>query len=185
MNTSSWLIGILPLLAFALVDTFLGLKSALIAALVLAVAEVAWSWHYFGELDQISILSLLLIAIFGYLSWKKGHPLLFKLQPSLISLILGLWLLISWLNNDPLFNAMAHKYAKLLPQQVQDSLSNPHYLELLERITLTTGTGLLIHAAVSAWAAWKLSTWWWLAIRGIGFYVFCFIAMIMAQISLS
>ena len=181
MNTASWLLGIAPLLAFAIADMFFGLKTGLIAALVFALIEAIWSWVSFGELDQISLLSLILIVIFGALAWRQNKPILFKLQPSIISFFLSLWLLISWFNDEPLFVAMALKYAELLPIEVQSMLKHPLYLRLLELVTLNTGIALLLHGILTAWAAYKLSTWWWIAIRGVGFYLFCFIAFLFAR----
>lgn len=183
MTTSTWLLGLIPLIAFAIIDSFFGLKKGLIAALVLAIIEAIWSYYTFHELDQISILSLGLIIIFGVIAWKTQKSIFFKLWPSLVSLAISLWLLVSYVNDQALFVAIALKYAHLLPIHVQDALNHPPYLAFLARSTLTTGVALLLHAVVTTWAAFKLSTWWWLAIRGIGFYLFCFIAMLIAQYS--
>lgn len=185
MTNSMWIAGLIPLIAFAIADVFFGLKTGLIAAFVLAIAEGIWSWYSFGELDQISILSILLIALLGVLAWRRNSPTLFKLQPSFISLVLGIWLIVSWLSNDSLFVAMAQKYRDLLPEQVAYALNHPSYIDFLNRVSLTTGLCLLLHALLSAWAAIKLNTWWWLAIRGVGFYAFCFIAMLLAKIDFS
>lgn len=185
MTNSMWIAGLLPLIAFAIADVFFGLKTGLIAAFVLAIIEAGWTWMSFGELDQISLLSILLIVILGLLAWKKNSAVLFKLQPSIISLFLGGWLIFSWFNEDPLFVAMAHKYRELLPEQMVMALEHPFYLAFLARATLTTGLGLLLHALVTAWAAVKLNTWWWIAIRGVGFYGFCFLGMLLAKIDFS
>ncbi len=185
MSTSSWIIGILPLLAFAVADTFFGLKAGLISALVLAIIECIWTWVTFGELDQISIVSLLLIIILGGLAWKKKSPILFKIQPSIISLSLGLWLIISWIVGEPVFVMMINKYGAMLPIEIRQNIQNPSYLEFVALTTLTAGIGMLFHAAITTYAAFKLSNWWWIAIRGIGFYLCAFIAMLAARFMIS
>ncbi len=184
MGTSTWIAGLVPLLAFAIADMFLGFKKALIAAFVMAVLEAVWTQVTFGELDQITILSLVLIGLLGLWAWKKNSPLLFKLQPSFISVFLGGWLIISWLQKEALLVAMAQKYSHLLPSEVRTNLLHPGYLHLLDHTTLCVGIALLFHAGVTAWAAWRLGTWWWILVRGIGFYAFCFGAMLIAQLTL-
>ncbi len=185
MSTSSWIIGILPLLAFAIADSFFGLKAGLISALVMAVIECIWTWFTFGELDQISIISLILIVALGAMAWKKKSPILFKIQPSIISLALGLWLIISWMLSEPVFVVMIKKYSEMLPIDVRQNIRNPIYLSFVELTTLTAGIGLLFHAGITAYAAFKLSNWWWIAIRGIGFYLCAFLAMLVARVMIS
>lgn len=182
MSTTSWLIGILPLLAFAIMDSFFGLKAGLLAALLLALVECIWTWISFGELDQVSVISLILIVAMGVLAWKKNSSLLFKLQPSIISMFMAIWLITSWILDEALFVAMALKYAALLPIEVQFSLKNPQYLATLRLATLTTGVGLSLHSIATALAAMYLSNWWWIAVRGIGFYAFCIGGMIAARV---
>ena len=185
MSSSSWIIGLVPLLAFAILDSFFGLKTGLIAALVLAIAECVWTWISFGELDQISIVSLALIIILGALAWKKKSPIIFKIQPSLISFFLGAWLIISWSVGEPVFVAMIKKYAAMLPIDIRQNIQNPQYLAFISLTTLTTGVGMLFHAFATGYAAFKLSNWWWIAVRGIGFYLFAFISMLCARIMIN
>lgn len=89
MTNSMWVVGLLPLIAFAIADVFFGLKTGLVAAFTLAIIETTWTWLSFGEPDQISTLSIVLILILGILAWKKNSATLFKIQPSIISLFLG------------------------------------------------------------------------------------------------
>lgn len=185
MGSSSLIVGLVPLIVFAIADMFLGLKKALIAALIMAFVEAIWTYVTFGELDQITLLSLILIVLMGLLAWKKNSPIIFKLQPSLISFFLGAWMLISWLNQAPVLLEMAHKYGHLLPAENQAMLNSYAYELLLTRTTLSAGVALFMHAALTAWAAYRLSTWWWIAVRGVGFYIFCFAAMFAAQLSLN
>lgn len=182
MSSSSWIFGFLPLLAFAIADTFFGLKTGLILALILAIIEAIWTWVSFGELDQISIVSLGLIILLGFYSWKKSTPIFFKLQPGLISLMLGFWLIISWFIGEPVFVVMAKKYAAMLPIDIRRNLQNPEYIAFISLTTLTTGIGMLFHATATTYAALRLNNWWWIAIRGIGFYFFALIAMLSAKL---
>tara|TARA_R110000868_G_scaffold180754_1_gene421401 strand:- start:121 stop:678 length:558 start_codon:yes stop_codon:yes gene_type:complete len=182
MSSSTWIIGILPLLAFVLIDSFFGLKKGLIAAVLLALLEALWTIYTFGELDQVTLISLFLITAMAFVAWKKNSPLLFKIQPSILSLIMAIWLIASWFMDDPLFVAMALKYAAMLPVEIQMRMKNPNYLAMLGLATMTTGVGLAFHALATAVAAFYLSNWWWLAVRGIGFYVFSIAGMLAANL---
>jgi len=181
MNSSVLLIGILPLFIFVLVDTFAGLKVALISTVAMAILEGVFSLFYFKEIDSVTIFSLITVVIFCYISFRKKDPLFIKLQPAILSLLMALVLIISFSINEPLLLNLATKYKELYPPQFQLQFSNPHFLKLLEISTLSMGIGLLVHAFVTALAAFKLSNWWWLAVRGVGFYFFVGLSLIIQR----
>jgi intracellular septation protein A len=172
MNYSAVLIGIVPLLVFVIVDAFAGLKTALISTVVMALFEALFSLYYFKSIDSVTIFSLITVVIFCFISFKKKSALFIKLQPVFLSLIIGVVLIVSYLLNEPLMLKLATKYKDLYPEQFQAQLNAPRFLKSLEISTLSMGIGLFAHAAATAFAAFKLSNWWWLAVRGIGFYLF-------------
>jgi len=181
MNSSALLIGILPLFIFVLVDTFAGLKAALISTVAVAILEGVFSLYYFGEIDSVTIFSLITVVIFCYISFRKKDPLFIKLQPAILSFLMALVLIISFSINEPLLLNLATKYKELYPPQFRSQFSNPHFLKMLEISTLSMGIGLLAHAIVTALAAFKLSNWWWLAVRGIGFYFFVGLSLVIQK----
>ena len=69
MNTL--LIGIIPLLLFAILDSYFNLKIALIATLIITLIEIIYTIYAFGQLDSISLLSIILVLILVGLSYKK------------------------------------------------------------------------------------------------------------------
>jgi len=181
MNYLALLIGIVPLFIFVLVDTFAGLKTALISTVAMAVFEGIFSLYYFGEIDSVTIFSLITVVVFCYISFRKKDPLFIKLQPAILSLLMGLVLIISFAINEPLLLNLATKYKELYPPEFQLQFSNPQFLKMLEISTLSMGIGLLAHAIVTALAAFKLSNWWWLAVRGVGFYFFVGLSLIIQK----
>ena len=172
MNQSALLMGIIPLFIFVLVDSFAGLKAALVSTVAMAILEGIFSIYYFGEIDSVTIFSLISVVIFCYISFKKKDPLFIKLQPAILSLVMAVVLIISFSINEPLLLKMATKYQDLYPPEFQMQFKNPRFLKILEISTFSVGIGLLAHALVTAIAAFKLSNWWWLAVRGVGFYFF-------------
>lgn len=181
MNTTALLMGIIPLLAFVIVDSFAGMKAALLTTVLLALAEAVITYRLFGELDSVTWFSLLTVLLMALASYRFRQPIYLKMQPVVLSAIFGLVLLASFFMGHPLLYEMTIKYQDFYGPEVSGQFQRPEVIAILVQSTWTVGVGLLMHAALTAWAAMRLSNWWWLAIRGIGFYVFCFLAFIAAR----
>ncbi len=185
MNYSSLLLGILPLLAFVIIDSVLNQKAALISAIILAVLEAIVSYILFHEIDLVTIFSLTLVILLAVTAYKQNSSFLFKMQPVILSLFLGAALVISYAYNKPILYMMMLKYQNQMPVQIKEQITHPYFIALFRLSTFTLGIALFVHALVTYIAAIKLSNWWWIALRGIGFYVLCFIAMMVANIIVS
>lgn len=175
--------GLVPLVIFVVIDSFAGLKAGIISALLFALLEAGYTYWTMHKLDEITMISLGLVAVFGYLSYYYENPLIFKLQPVILGVMIGLAFLIMQYLDKPLMVMMANKYRELLPQPLQQNLANPFVLARLSKVSLYFGFGFLLHAGMVGYAAFWLSNWWWLAIRGIGLYVvmgLCMLATVFA-----
>jgi intracellular septation protein A len=165
------LFGLLPLIVFAVVDLFAGMRAAIVAAILVAFAEGAWSWYQFGEIDNITWLSIGLIVAMGLVSIKMKDPVLFKFQPVVMALILAA--VMAWFQwqGQPLMVQMMPKVAAMLPEEQRWTLSAPEIVEKMRRLDLLMIPTFIAHAAIVAWAAIRRSTVFWLIARGVGFYV--------------
>ena len=77
MNASSTILGILPLIVFVILDSFLGPKKALISAIVLAFVEAVYTIYTFGELDIVTGASVFFAFEYGGAELnKEGNNLL-------------------------------------------------------------------------------------------------------------
>jgi len=181
LNSIALFLGVLPLLIFVVVDTFSSLKAALITAVVFALLEAFLSLYWFGTVDWITGFSVLLIIALAAVSFYRNTAIHFKLQPAILSAIFGLLFLVSFWIGKPILYLVAEKYQTKFPQEMQEMMSHYVFKELLKLSSHYMGYAFLLHAGVTLWAALKLSKWWWIAMRGIGFYVFMFAAMIIAR----
>ncbi|MEK6624920.1 MAG: hypothetical protein AABY86_08130, partial [Bdellovibrionota bacterium] len=77
------------------------------------------------------------------------------------------------------------KYNGLVSEQMEEQikalLRETWFRQILTTNTWTMGVMLYLHATLTTIAAFKLSNWWWLALRGIGFYVLIFLSTIIAR----
>ncbi len=184
MNTSSLLYGLIPLVVFAIIDSFSSSNKAIFMALVVAIIESIWTFYYFKTLDFVSLFSLGTLLIFAFISLRKKDSFFFKFQSSFMSLVFAIALFISHLLKKPIFWEMMQKYKMHLPSHMQGPVNSPLFKEYLSLTTFYLSFTLLAHAILTTYAALKMSKWWWLFIRGIGFYFFLFAAVILAQIDL-
>jgi hypothetical protein len=171
--------GILPLVVFALVDIFAGLRAALIAAIVFAVLEACWSYYTFGEIDHLTWVSLGLICVMGALSYKMKSDRLFKFQPVALGVIAALVFVYFRVTEAPLLLQLVPKVSLLLPPERRDLFESPQALAALNRLDLLMIAVLLIHSALVAWAAVRKSTMVWLIVRGVMLYVLMLLAVLL------
>lgn len=181
MTASVLLFGILPLLAFVIVDSISGLKAGVIAGIVFAIGEAIYSIAVYGAIDELTIGSTALVLIFGFLSYKSKKDIYFKLQPVVLGVIFGAALLIMQALGKPLLVMMIQKYHMMFPEDMREILLDEATLLLMTRLSGIVGIGFLIHAALVAYSAFKMNKWWWLLIRGVGFYLMLIICMIIVQ----
>lgn len=182
MSLSYILLGLLPLIAFVVIDSFLGLKAGIVAAFVLAGLEALYSLYEFGSLDELSVASLLLVFVFGLFSLKSKNPIYMKLQPVFLGLCFGCIVLVFQALNKPILLIALSKYGSMMPVELQKNIENPLMQTMLARVSLFLGLGFLLHAGCVAYAAFRLSNWWWLIIRGIGLYVMMALCVVCARV---
>jgi len=184
MNNLGLLMGLIPLIVFVIVESFAGLTWALLTTVVLAIMECAFSLYLFGRLDEVSAVSLLLVIVMAGMSYFNKSPTFLKFQPVVLGIFLSAVLLVTSFIDDPIMVAMFLKYGHLFPyppgQSFEILSNNSTYMLLLNQVNMILGFMLLLHSAIVAWAAVKLSNWWWIAIRGIGFYLFLALSFVVA-----
>jgi len=179
MNIMMALQGLLPLLVFAVVDMFASLRTALVAALVMAIGEVVWSYWTFGEIDQLTWISLGLVVVMGGTSIYMQSDRMFKFQPVLLAAIIAGTLAYFHGVGEPLLIQMIPKVAQLLPEDRQEQMRSPIMLAKLTQLDLLLIFMFIIHGVLVAWAAIRCSTLVWLLARGVGLYVLMAVTVIL------
>ena len=178
--------GLVPLLVFAVLDSFVSFKAGLIGALLSLVAEAALSVYWLGEIDDLSLFNLVLVCVFALLAWKYNKPEYFKLQPSFLSLVFGALLLGSYAVDRPILKEFFLKYRIPVREMLRDNpqalamIDSEIFLALMSETCFTFGVLLFAHAGLTAYTAYRKSNTAWFAAR-LSWYGFMFAAMFWAR----
>lgn len=171
--------GIVPLVAFVLVDIWVGLKWAVVAAVVFAVLDVLVSYHVSGGIwDPGSIIAAVLILAFGIVATRRNDARYVKFQPVAVAAVFALLLAYyQFLGGGLVYHYLPLLHAGL-PESMQPMLKDPSFVALMDKSVSGLIVVLLVHGAWVAYAALKLSNMTWLVVRGLGFWVVFFVYLI-------
>lgn len=165
------LYGLLPLLVFVIVDIYAGLRWAVASAAVFAVGDIFLTKYSTGEWDPGSFIALGLILALGWYSVKTKNPLWFKLQPTVVAGIFVLMLVYFQFFGMPVGERYSHVVEAQIPSEYRH-LFTPEVTKLMLNYIGYAGIFVFaLHGALCALAAFRMSNWAWLAVRGIGFWV--------------
>jgi intracellular septation protein len=180
MDWTILLLDFIPLLVFVVLDSLGKVRYALLGAVLAAALELGYSFYALGRLDEFSLLIAAFVLVFAALSYKFNNPLFFKFKPVSLSALSALVFLATAAFSRPFLLTALDHYAALLPESVRPLLDQPRFRQMVARFNLYLGFASLLHAGLTAWAALRLSRWWWLAISSLGLYLAAFLAALLA-----
>ena len=172
--------GLLPLVVFAIVDIFAGMRAAIVAAIIFALLEAAWGWSHFGEVDKTTWISLGLILAMGLISIRMKDARLFKFQPVVMAGVLAATMAWFQWAGDPLLLQMLPKVKSLMPPDKQWILNDAMFMKRMAVVDLMMIFAFIAHGFIVAWAALRKGTIYWLIARGVGLYVLMAVALLAA-----
>lgn len=157
--------GLLPVLAYTLIEETAGLWWGLVAGMSFAVVEIGWEWRSRRRVDPITWGGAAFILVLGTISLATQEGLWFKLQPAILSGVLALVCWVSVLLDRALLVALAVKQGAL-------ARVAPPLQEFVRRafkgLTLRVGLFFAIHGGLGVWAALSWSTRNWALLKGLG-----------------
>lgn len=164
MGSLYFMMVLTPVIAYVIAHRFYGLKTAIIASLVIACGVVAWDTMTFGKLDDMLATELSLFLLLGIISIKLKNERFFKFQPVVINAIFASWL--SWLQwfDEPILVKYMPRLATVNPD-FGALLSNQDGLRFLQDASLMIIVNLLVHALIVAYTAIKSGDGVWLIAR--------------------
>ena len=178
------LYGILPLVVFVLVDTFAGIRWAVVAAAAGAVFDVVLTRVTTGEWDPSSFAALALIGLLGWVSVKLDNSLYFKMQPAVMSILFAAILTVFQLSGVSLAARYAPAMKAIAPPNVQQVFDQPQFIAYLDGTVSWLIVFFLVYAAIMAVVAYRWGNVVWLVMRGVGFWVLLFAFLIVRMMTL-
>lgn len=151
--------GLLPIIAFTIIEQKYGIIAGLIAGMVFGAGEVIYEYISVKKVSAITWIVNGLILALGSVSLLSSEGIWFKLQPAILEFGFFVFLFASWVMKKPFLVLMIEKQNPNAPDFIKARLSG---------ITLRLGFFMLTHAIIATWAALHWSTEAWALLKGIG-----------------
>lgn len=151
--------GLLPVIAFTLVEQYYGPVGGAIAGIGFGLAEICWELWRNGKVQKITWLSNALVLVFGLFSLWENDGAFFKLQPAALLLVFAFLLLITSFTGKPFLVALAKKQNPLIPADAE---------AMMTRMNFRLGIFFIVLTLVSVHAAFYWTTVAWATLKGVG-----------------
>lgn len=163
----------LPFILFTLLNRFRDLKAAVIGAIIGGAIAVIYNAILYHRVEYFLLISFFILIGCSLLSFRQKNEIFFKLQPAIVGSLFGCFMLVGYYGFHYSFVLEMMTNTQEALQQAPLPISDAVLFELSKNL----GFGLLILACFIAFAALKLSNWWWMSIRVIGLPVVCGISL--------
>lgn len=154
--------GLVPVIAFTLIEEKYGVIAGLIAGIVFGFGEIMYEVIRYRKVSTITWIGNGLLIGLGAVSLVSSDGIWFKLQPALLEFGFFIFLLGSWLIKKPFLKLMIEKQNPQAPSFLKNRMSG---------MTLRLSVFMLAHALIATWAAFSWSTEAWAFLKGIGLTV--------------
>ncbi len=151
--------GVLPLVAFAVIEDQYGTLAGIIAGMVFGLGEVLYEYVTQKKISTITWVSNLMILILGGLSLVSSDGIWFKLQPALFEGFFVLFLWGSLLAKKNILVLMAEKQGQVMPEFLHPKMKG---------FAFRLGLFFLAHTVLAVWSSFFWTTAHWALLKGVG-----------------
>jgi intracellular septation protein A len=137
---------LVPLVLFYAVESWYGLRPAVLVSMVASLIDVGWSWRTTGQVPRMTVLTAGLVLVLGGLSLWSDDERYVLWTPVIGDWVFAGVLVLSTVGGGSLLEVAMHE------QRPDEPL---HRLEraFLRGVTLRFAANLALHGVVTAWAA--------------------------------
>ena len=154
--------GLLPILAFSLIEDSYGPVWGTVAGMIFGVGEIVFEKIRYKKVSNITWIGNLMILVLGMISIVSQEGVWFKLQPALFEAFFAILLWGSLIMKKPLLISMAEKQGTQIPD-----IAKP----LMKGMTFRLGLFFALHAVIATWAAFSWTTAQWAWLKGAGLMI--------------
>lgn len=154
--------GLLPVIAFTLIEEYYGVIAGLIAGMLFGSGEIIFELYKYKKVQKMTLIGNGLLLGLGAVSLVSAEGIWFKLQPALME---GLFAIVLWgsiLIGKPLLSYLAEQQGHQLPKIIKQRMKG---------ITFRTGLFFAVQTALAICAALYWSTTTWALLKGVGLTV--------------
>lgn len=166
------LLGILPILAFAIADVFLPPRKSILVSLVLAFLLFLYLFMKMKHTDYSLFIDFGFLLALGGLSIKFNDERYFKYQPAIISALAGIFVIYYQVFQNGFIKHFAPMVAETLsdPRQIAQ-MTDPQNIELLSGAEPGMIIAAVLHCSLMLYLA-KKPTWIWTLGKLSGYVLF-------------
>ena len=162
-------VSIPPIVAFVVFLRVGTLGEAVLGAIVVSGFELLYNSLQLGIVEPFSLCSLVLCLGLGAVSLRRSDDRYFKLQPVAFELCVAAALAyFAFVLGTPLLAVLAEDYVGIHAEL--EAYQRGYATIYATTLSKSMPVLLVLHAAMTARAAWKRSTCWWFNIRVFGLY---------------
>lgn len=161
--------GLLPVIAFTVIEEKFGTMAGLIAGLIFGFGEVVYEIVKYKKVSTITWVGNGLLFVMGGVSLFTQDGIWFKLQPAIFEFGFFIFLSGSTIVKKPFLKLMIEKQNPEAPQFLKDAMGG---------LTFRLGFFFLLHAILASYAAFYWSTESWALLKGIGLTVSMIVYMV-------
>jgi intracellular septation protein len=165
--------GVLPLVAFTVIEDQYGTLAGIVAGMVFGVGEVIYEYVTQKKVSAITWIGNLMILVLGALSLISSDGIWFKLQPALFEAFFALFLWGSLLAKKNILLLMAEKQGQSIPAELHDRMGG---------FAFRMGLFFAAHAVLAVWAALYWTTAQWALLKGVGLTVSMVIYVVLEMV---
>lgn len=161
--------GLLPIIAFTLIEDHYGPLWGTLAGMVFGVGEITYELIHFRKVSSITWIGNGMILGLGGISIFTQDGFWFKMQPAILEAFFAFFLWGSLLTKKNVLLMMAEKQNPNIPEILKSNFKG---------ITFRIGIFFFLHALLATWAALEWSTTAWAWLKGAGVMISMVIYMI-------
>ncbi len=161
--------GLLPVIAFTVIEEKYGIIAGLIAGMIFGFGEIVYELIRYKKVSTMTWIGNGILLALGAVSLISSDGIWFKMQPAIFEFGFFVFLLGSWLLKKPFLVMIIEKQNPEAPAFLKSNLSG---------MTFRMSFFFLIHAIIATWAALYWSTEAWALLKGLGLTVSMIVYML-------